>query len=298
MRKLMLSGFLLLAALPAWAALNVFATVPEWASLVREIGAERVSIFTATHAFQDPHRIEAKPSLLVQARRAHLVVATGADLEVGWLPLVLRESGNPAIQAGRPGYFEAAAQVALLDVPAVLDRAQGDVHASGNPHIHLDPRKLLTIAGKLTERLAALDPSGATFYRQRLSDFSQRWQAAMLRWEARASALRGVQVLSHHKSFVYLSNWLGMQEIGTLEPKPGIEPSSGQLSSLLQRQQANPARMVLVAAYQPAGPSQWFAAKAGIAVVRLPYTVGGSGEAVDLFTLFDDSIARLLKGLD
>jgi zinc/manganese transport system substrate-binding protein len=286
---------LALAALPARADLNVFATVPEWAALAREIGGDKLRIYSATTAFQDPHRIEARPSLLAQARRADLVVAAGADLETAWLPLVLRDSGNAAIQPGRPGYFEAAAQVRRLDVPAVVDRAHGDVHAAGNPHIHLDPRNVLKVGEVLTARLAELDAANAAAYRAGYAAFATRWQAAVARWEKEAAPLKGTPVLVHHASFAYLSHWLGLVEVGALEPKPGIEPTASHLGTLLAQQQAKPARMVLRTAYQPDGPSRWIASKTGMPAVLLPYTVGGTPEAKDLSGLFDDTVQRLLK---
>lgn len=297
MRKLLSSLLLTLAALPAWANLNIFATVPEWGALAREIGGDKVRVYTATTAFQDPHRIEAKPSLLAQARQAQLVVAAGADLEIGWLPLVQRDSGNPAIQGGRPGYFEAAAYVNRLEVPTVLDRAHGDVHAAGNPHTHLDPRNVLKVGEALTARMSELDAANAAVYQANFKAFSGKWQAAIKRWEQEAAPLRGVAVLVHHASFVYLANWLGLKEVGTLEPKPGVEPSSGHLTELLTRQQTMPAKMVLRAAYQQDGPSQWIAGKTGMPAIMLPYTVGGTAEAKDLTGLFDDTVQRLLRGL-
>lgn len=298
MIKLVVSLLLSLACLPATAALQVFATAPEWAALAREIGGEKVSIYTATTALQDIHRITAKPSLLAQARRAQLVVATGADLEIGWLPLVLRDSGNAAIQPGQPGYFEAARYVTLLDVPAVLDRSQGDVHAAGNPHIQLDPRNMFRIGEALAARMGELDPPNAPAYQAGYKAFAGKWQAAIARWEKEALPLRGVPVLVHHDSFVYLAHWLGFKTTGTLEPKPGVEPTSGQLSSLVARQQNTPAKMVLRTAYQSDGPSLWISSKTGIPAVMLPFTVGGTPEAGDLFGLFDDTIRRLLKGLN
>ena len=297
MRRLLIALLLAGASLPALAALQVFATVPEWGALVREIGGDRVSVFTATTALQDPHRIEARPSLLAQARRAQLVVATGADLEAGWLPLVVRDSGNANIQPGRPGYFEAALFVSLLGKPAVLDRTQGDVHAPGNPHIQLDPRNLLKVGAALAGRLGELDPPNAAAYQAAYQAFAGKWQAAIARWQQEAQPLRGVPVLVHHDSFVYLAHWLGFTVSGTLEPKPGIEPTSGQLTSLLARQQKDTARMVLRTAYQSDGPSLWIAGKAGIPAVMLPFTVGGTPAAGDLFGLFDDTVQRLLKAL-
>ncbi len=297
MKHFIFGLFFGLTAAIAQADLKVFATVPEWGALAGEIGGDKVKVYTATTAFQDPHRIEARPSLLAQARRAQIVVAAGADLEVGWLPLVLRDSGNAAIQPGKPGYFEAAAWVNRLEVLASVDRAQGDVHAAGNPHTHLDPRNVFKVGEALTARFSELDPANAAAYQASFKAFAGRWEAAIARWTQAAAPLKGVPVLVHHQSFVYLADWLGMKEVGTLEPKPGIEPSSGHLSSLLAGQQTRPAKMVLRTAYQQAGPSQWIADKTGLPAVLLPYTVGGTAEAKDLFGLFDDTVQRLLKGL-
>ncbi len=297
MKRILLLCLLATAPLLARADLRVFATVPEWGALVKEIGGTHVSVYTATHALQDPHRIEARPSLLAQARRADLLVATGAELEASWLLLVQRDSGNAAIQRGQPGYFEAATVVRLRDVPAVLDRAQGDIHAAGNPHLHLDPTNVLKVGEALAARMGELDPARAADYQAGFRAFAERWQAAIGRWEKLAAPLRGVPVLVHHQSFVYLTHWLGMREVGMLEPKPGIEPTSGHLTALLARLQTQPAKMVLVAAYNRTGPSQWIAGRSGLPVVLLPYTVGGTPAAGDLFALYDDTLQRLLQAL-
>lgn len=288
---------LALLALPAVAALNVFATVPEWAALAREIGGDRVQVFAATNALQDPHRIEAKPSLIARARSSQLVVATGADLEIGWLPMVLRESGNAAIQPGQPGYFEAAGAVRLIEVPARLDRADGDVHPGGNPHIQTDPRNILKVADALASRMSRVDPAGAGAYSANLARFSERWKAAMARWEQAAAPLRGVPVWVQHRSFAYMADWLGIKELGALEAKPGVEPGSSHLAGLLERQKATPARIILRAAYSRPTAADWLGERAGIPVVVLPFTVGGSPAAADLVGLFDDTVQRLLAGL-
>lgn len=298
--KLMLhlaAVFLAALAVPAFAALNVFATVPEWAALAKDIGGERVQVFAATNALQDPHRIEAKPSLIARARGSQLVVATGADLEIGWLPVVLREAGNAAIQPGQPGYFEAAGAVRLIEVPARLDRADGDVHPGGNPHVQTDPRNILKVAEALSARLSQVDPAGASAYAANLARFSTRWQAAMARWAQAAAPLRGVPVWVQHRSFAYMADWLGLKELGALEPKPGVEPGSAHLASLLARQKETPARMILRAAYARPTASDWLAERAGIPVVVLPFTVGGNPAAGDLTALFDDTVQRLLGGL-
>lgn len=293
--KSILFGLLALLALPAQATLDVLACEPEWAALTRELGGERVSVASATTAAQDPHRIEARPSLIARARRADLVVCTGADLEVGWLPVLLRESANPRIQPGQPGHFEAAAVVDLLERPTRVDRAEGDVHPQGNPHLHLDPRNIGRVAEALARRMAELDPANAAHYLARQRDFATRWQAAIQRWEREAGPLRGLPVVSQHKAFVYLYRWLGLNEVAVLEPKPGLEPSAAHLGRVLEGLRRTPARMVLRTAYESPRASEWLAARAGLRAVELPYTVGGSAAAKDLFGLFDDTLARLLE---
>ena len=285
---------LLVLALPAQGALRVLACEPEWGALVRELGAELVDVSVATGALQDPHRIQARPSLIARTRNADLVVCTGAELEIGWLPVLLQQSGNDKVQPGQPGNFAAADYVRKLDVPLGVDRSQGDVHAAGNPHIQTDPRNIALVATALGARLQQLDPAHAGQYAQRLSDFGQRWQQAIARWSALAAPLQGQPVVSQHKAFVYLYDWLGLKEVAVLEPKPGVEPSAAHLQNVLAALKGSPARMVLYAAYQDPRPSEWLSARTGITAVRIPFTVGGSEAAKDLFGLFDDTLARLL----
>jgi zinc/manganese transport system substrate-binding protein len=291
------TALLLLAPAAAWATLNVFATVPEWGALTEELGGDKVKVYVATSALQDPHHVEAKPSLIARARSADLVVATGAELEIGWLPLVTQQAGNPKIQPGRPGYFEATAFVPMLEKPTRLDRADGDVHAAGNPHIQTDPRNILRIAGPLATRLAELDPPNAAFYQARAKAFTERYGTAIANWEKQAAPLKGVPILVQHKAFTYLITWLGMREVAALEPKPGVEPTTAWLSEVLALLQQQPAKMVIRAAYQSDKASLWIAERAKLKAVALPFTVGGNDEARDLYGLFDDTIARLLKGI-
>ena len=281
---------------PAAADLIVFATVPEWGALAQELGGDKVKVYTATNALQDPHHVEARPSLIARARSADLVVATGAELEIGWLPLVLQQAGNPKVQPGRPGYFEAASNVALLGKPTRLDRAEGDVHPQGDPHIQTDARNIAKVAVPLAARFTELDSANAAFYQARLKAFMDRWSAAVARWEREAAPLKGVPVVVQHKAFTYLIEWLGMKEIAALEPKPGLEPTTAHLAEVLETLQKTPAKMVLRAAYQSDRASQWIAERAKLKAVELPFTVGGTDGAKDLFGLYDDTIQRLLKG--
>ena len=288
------ASLLVLAATPAQAALNVFACEPEWGALARELGGDLVDVTVATNALQDPHQIQAKPSLIARARNADLVVCTGAELEIGWLPVLLQQSGNARVQAGQPGNFSAADFVRKLEVPGQLDRSQGDVHAAGNPHIQTDPRNIAQVATALGTRLQQVDAAHASQYAKRQADFAQRWQQATARWTQQALPLKGAAVVSQHKAFVYLYDWLGLKEVAVLEPKPGVEPTASHLQQVLSTLKATPARMTLYAAYQDARASDWLTRNAGIPAVKIPFTVGGTEGAKDLFGLFDDTIARLL----
>lgn len=285
----------LMMSFPAHAGLSVFACEPEWAALVKELAGDQATVYTATHAMQDPHQVQARPSLIAAVRKADLVVCTGAELEVGWLPLLLRQSGNARVQEGQPGHFLAAAHVRMLEVPSRLDRADGDVHEAGNPHIQTAPGTFAAVAPALSARLAALDASQAGSYRQRLADFQQRWAAATTRWTQMAAPLKGLSIVVQHQGFPYLAQWLGLRTVATLEPKPGVEASSAYLSSVLQQLQQTPAKAVIRAAYSDGRGAQWLADRARLPVVVLPFTVGGSDKAKDLFGLFDDTIEQLLK---
>ena len=281
----------------AHADLKVFATVPEWGALAEALGGDKVKVYTATTALQDAHRIQARPSLIAQARSTNLLVATGASLEAGWLPTIQREANNPAIGTGQPGYFVASEYVRMLDVPASVDRSMGDVHAEGNPHIQTDPRNLLPIAAALSKRMAQLDPGNASYYKSRGEQFQKDWQANLQRWQTLAAPLRGIKVWYQHDGYAYMNQWLSLNRVGFLEPIPGVEPSTKQLSEVLQRQQQLQGRMVVASAYMNDAPSRWLSEKANIPVVVLPFTVGGNAQAGTLTGLYDDTINRLLAGL-
>lgn len=284
----------ILAAMPAVAALNVFACEPEWGALAQELGGDKVSVYSATTALQDPHRIEARPSLIARVRTADLVVCTGNDLEVGWLPVLLSQAGNAKVRPGTPGFLEASQFVVKIEIPKIVDRSLGDIHPGGNPHIHTDPRNIAKVATALSERLLLLDPASADLYKVRAASFQERWHAAVQRWEQQAAPLRGMSIVVYHKDMSYMVNWLGLREAGALEPKPGIPPSPSQLAELVQRLDREPARAVVYSAYNDPRAAQFLSERARIPAVMLPFTVGGSDKAKDLFGLFDDTIARLL----
>ncbi|MBE0621573.1 MAG: zinc ABC transporter substrate-binding protein [Burkholderiales bacterium] len=295
--KSLLAAALCVFALPSFAALNILACEPEWGALAQELGGDKVSVYNATNAFQDPHHVQAKPSLLVRARNADLVVCTGSQLEIGWLPILQQQAGNPKIQAGQPGYFEAAQFVHMLEVPSSVDRSLGDVHPGGNPHIQTDPRNIGLVAAGLAKRLAEVDPANGAYYQARYKAFAARWNAAILNWDKEAAPLKGMNIVVHHKAFAYLENWLGLHEVAALEPKPGVEPTSTHLSEVLAELQRQPAKAVIRAAYSNGRGSEWLAQRAKIPALVLPFTVGGSERAKDLFGLYDDTVQQLLSAL-
>ncbi len=294
LRSACLVAALAFVTLPAQAAIKVLATTADWASLTAELGGDKVDVYRATSAMQDVHTVEAKPSLVARARTAELLVANGAELELGWLPVLLQASGNPRIQSGAPGHFEAASTVKLVDVPVHVDRSMGDIHAQGNPHLQLDPRNVAAVAKALTARLAAIDAPNAAYYQARGDDFQQRWAAKMQRWNAQAVALRGLPVVVIHRDQRYLALWLGLEELAAIEPKPGVPPSAGYLAGLVARLGTRPPRVILRNAYNDPKAAEWLSTRIGIPVVTLPFSVGGTPAAKDLFGLFDDTLARLL----
>jgi len=284
-------------AVPAAAALNVFACEQEWAALVQELTGDKASIYSATTALQDVHKVEARPSLIARVRSADMLICSGSELEVGWLPLLLTQSGNTRIQPGSAGYLEASQFVPKLEIPKVLDRAMGDVHPSGNPHIHLDPRNIARVADALAERLVQLDPANAEAYRARANSFRERWRSAMSRWEKEAARLKGVPVVVYHKDMSYFLDWTGMREAGSLEPKPGLSPTPAHLAELVERMKREPAKVVVYSAYNSPRAAEFLSERTGIPAVMLPFTVGGTDKAKDLFGLFDDTIGRLLAAV-
>lgn len=274
-------------------ALNVLTCEPEWAALTKELAGDLAQVSSATTGAQDPHHVQARPSLISKARQAELLVCTGAELEMGWLPLLQRKTSNQAIQDGADGYFIASDYVTMLGIPARLDRSQGDVHSMGNPHIQTDPNNITHVAKALNERLQLLDADNADIYQQRYEDFRTRWNTALTRWNKQAKDLQGKSIIVHHKSWIYMNDWLGLKEVATLEPKPGVPPTAEHLAKLLKKMQKKPADVIIYAAYQSSRSAHWLSERTGIKVVRLPFTIGGIEGVDTLFELYDMTLSQL-----
>lgn len=287
---LLLPGLLL--ASPARAAVKVFACEPEWAALATEIGGEQVNVYTATSAQQDPHHIEARPSLIAQVRKADLVACTGAGLEAGWLPILLARGANPALKGDR--LFFAAENVQRLGVTGVADRSKGDVHAEGNPHVHLDPQRMLQVGDALAATLARIDGANADRYRQRAAALRARLDAAL--GTLPVAALRTRSYFVYHDAWQYLFAWLGATQAGTLEPLPGVPPSAQHLARLATQARAQPVDGILHTGYDDRQAVAWLAKQAGTCAIELPYTVGGTERARDLVSFYRELATRLEAG--
>ncbi|WOT07044.1 metal ABC transporter solute-binding protein, Zn/Mn family [Shewanella youngdeokensis] len=277
----------------AQAQLNIFACEPEYGALVKELAPE-AKIYSATTAMQDPHQVQARPSLIAKMRQADLAVCAGADLEIGWLPMLQMKSANAKVRSTDKGLFFAAEHIETLGQMASVDRSMGDVHAKGNPHLHFDPQRLLGVAQALTVKLSQIDPDSKVQYQANLAHFSQRWNQAITLWEQKAKPLQGKKVIGYHSSFQYLFKWLGIEQVADLEPKPGIPPSSAHLASLLKRTQQDDILAITIASYQSERGASWLAERADLPVLVLPMSVGGNAQSESLFSLYDSVIDILL----
>ena len=275
-------------------ALTIFACEPEWASLASEL-APQASIVSATHARQDPHYIEARPSLIAQLRRADLAICTGAELEAGWLPVLQQRAGNPSVQNGQPGMLFVSELVALIDKQPEATRAQGDVHPTGNPHVHLDPVRVAQIAQALSKRLQAIDPDGAKGYQERHDAWAQQWTQHQVRWAQEAVPLKGRAVVAQHSSFAYLWQWLGMHQTLDLEPKPGLPPTPSHLSSLVVEVRQQKPVAIVQTLYQDQAPVRWLHERTDVPWLSLPSTVTQDGPSTSLSALLDTLIQQLVE---
>jgi zinc/manganese transport system substrate-binding protein len=292
--RYVLTLLVLLAPLFARAELRIFSCEPEWAALAEEIGGDLVEAYSATTALQDPHYIQARPSLIAKVRRANLVICSGAQLEIGWLPALLQKANNRDVRPGSRGYMEASNFVLRLDATGTADRAQGDIHPLGNPHVQTNPHNVAAVADALGKRMAELDSDNATAYESGSSDFSIRWQQAIADWEKKAAPLRGKRAITHHKSWVYLERWLGIEEVGNLEAVAGLPPTATHLSKLTKEFADGGADVIIRSPYQDGRPSEWLAERTNITAIVLPLSIGGTDGATDLFSLYDEMINRLL----
>ena len=233
---LLLAGAVLLGARSASAKLRVVATIETLADLCRQVGGDRIDVTSLSHGYQDPHFVEAKPSLVLTINRADALVYVGLDLEIGWLPPLVQQSRNPHIQRGQPGNIDASTGIKVEDVPNIPAdqlRALGDIHPLGNPHYWIPPKNARGIARVLAQRFTELDAAGAGAYQAGLAEFEHRLDAKEAAWDRAAAPLHGLPVVTYHKSWSYVAEWLKLQEVGYIEPKPGIPPTANHTAQLI-----------------------------------------------------------------
>lgn len=292
--KCLLGSALLTLSHGALAQMNIFACEPEYAALAKELAPD-ARIYSATTAMQDPHQVQARPSLIAKMRQADLVICAGAELEVGWLPMLQMKAANAQVRSTDNGLFFATEHVKTLDQMSNVDRSMGDVHSLGNPHVHFSPQRMLIIAQALTDKLMQLDEKQSTGYQQRLSHFTARWQLATSKWQEKARSLQGMKVIAYHSSFRYLFDFANIDQVADLEPKPGLPPTSSHLASLLKQAKKGDVAAIVIASYQNQRGANWLAEKSNLPVVVLPLSVGGNKQSNDLFSLYDNTLDLLTQ---
>jgi zinc/manganese transport system substrate-binding protein len=286
------------SARPAQAALKVVASIPILGSIAEEVGGDRVEVQSLAKGYQDPHFVEAKPNLMLVLNRADLLLHVGLELEIGWLPPLVLGSRNPRIQSGELGNLDCSQAIPLLDVPAVkVDRSMGDIHPQGNPHYWLPPANAKRLAGEIERRLAQLDPEGTADFEKRLAAFSRRVDAKEKELMPLLAKLRGTRIATYHKSWTYVSQWIGMDEVGYVENKPGIPPDPNHLVQLISTMKRADAKLLLMEDFYNKRTAQLVAEKAGARLVVLPTDVGARPDVRDWFTLIDAVVRELAKDL-
>jgi ABC-type Zn uptake system ZnuABC Zn-binding protein ZnuA len=291
-------GLALLAPLPALASgkLNIVTTTTDLGSLANEVGGDRVQVMSIARGYQDPHFVEAKPSFLLNLRKADLLVVVGLQLESGWLPPLITQSGNPRIQPSGPGYFDGSQFAEILEIPTTqLSRAEGDVHPLGNPHYWLDPKNGLRVARALAQKLSQVSPVDAAYFQARLEDFRKRLEAAEQRWDALMKPYQGRKVITYHRSWPNFLKRFGLQVAEFVEPRPGIPPSPAHVVALIRLMKRDNLKLILVEPYFDLKTPQSVARETGGQVVVLMPSVGGNKDTADYIKLFDNDIDLIVK---
>jgi len=283
---------------PAFGAskFKVVTATTDMAALTEEVGGDRITVESIARGYQDPHFVEAKPSFLLKLRQADLLVVVGLQLEIGWLPPLITQSGNPRIQVGAPGYLDASQFAEILEIPTgVITRAMGDVHPLGNPHYWLDPENGRRIAGGIQAKLTELKPDDAAYFEERFQSFSQRLSTAEKTWDEEMKPFHGRKVVTYHRSWPNFAKRFGLDVVGYVEPRPGIPPSPRHTVELIQMMERENIKVIVVEPYFDLKTPKSIARETGAQVVVLLPSVGGEKEVTDYFKLFDYDIALLAQ---
>lgn len=275
-------------------ALNVVATTSDLAAIAREVGGPDVTVHAIASSSQDPHYVDAKPSIALALNKADLLLVNGVELEVGWLPSLIKTARNAKVLPGAPGYFDASTSVRLLEVVAKTDRAKGDIHPGGNPHFLHDPRAAADVAVALGTRMASVDPTHAQAYQLRALAFAQSARAKADAWRAKFEALKHRKVVAYHGSLPYLFDWLGLELLVTVEPKPGVQPNPGHVAKVLQLMRQSRVSVVVQETYYPSKTSSTLAQMAKGTVVVIP---GGTTEQQTYLERVDATAGGIYEAL-
>jgi zinc/manganese transport system substrate-binding protein len=295
MRALVAALLLVVGVGRADAKVHVVTSIETFADLARRVGGDRVEVKALSHGYMDPHFVEPKPSLVIDLNRADLLVHVGLELEIGWLPPLVLGSRNDRIALGQPGNLDASSQIPVLDVPTTrVDRSMGDIHPQGNPHYWIAPDNAVIVAREIAERLEAIDGGGAATYRANLKRFVDEVAHHRAEWEKRAASLKGTKVVTYHKSWSYVSKWLGLVEVGYVEPKPGIPAPPSHIASLINLMRREGVKVILMESFYPRNTVELVAQKAGARALVIPSDVGATAEIKDYFGLVDAVVGKLV----
>jgi zinc/manganese transport system substrate-binding protein len=277
--------------------IRVVATTPDLAALAREIGGGAVDVVALAKPTEDPHFVDAKPSLIVTLNRADVLIEGGAELEIGWLPALLQSARNTKIAVGAPGRISASRGIRMMDVPATLDRSRGDVHGLGNPHFLLDPANVKLVVAQMAEHFAQVAPGAGSIFQANLARFNATLDARVPRWQGQLAPYRGMKVVTYHSDFAYLARTYGLEVIAALEPKPGIAPSPAHLAQVIGTMKTAGAKVILVQPFQNRRTAETVARQTEAAVVMLPHQPGVSPGTDGWFELMDHTITTLAAAL-
>ena len=295
MRALLAALLLVVGAGRAEAKVHVVASIQTFADLARQVGGDRVEVKALSRGYMDPHYVEPKPSLVIDLNRADLLIHVGLELEIGWLPPLVLGSRNDRLGRGQAGNLDASTGIPVLDVPAVrVDRSMGDIHPQGNPHYWIPPDNAIIIAREIAERLEQIDGAGAATYEANLKRFEAEVAKRRVGWEKRAAPIRGMKIVTYHQSWSYVAKWLGLQEVGYVEPKPGIPAPPSHIAALIGLMRREGVKEILMESFYPRNTVQLVAEKAGAKMLVMPSDVGATPDIKDYFGLVDAVVQKLV----
>ncbi len=291
--------FLILAAFaaiePLFAdKLKVVTTYPYIASIAGHIGGDKIKVDFLARGDYDPHTIVPKPSFIARLRKANLLIINGAQLEIGWLPPLLKQANNPSVNPGTTGFLDLSRSVRLIDVPKSVSREQGDIHPDGNPHYYLDPHNIPLIAASITRKLTELDMHNSAYYEKNLAAFNHMWNAKIAEWDRKLASLKGKKVIEYHKNYDYLLRRYQVILAATIEPLPGIPPTSKHIEKLETILSKGGIALILQDVYNPDDAARLLSKKFSIPMVKLPHDAGAVSEAEGIVSLFDTIVRRLV----